>query len=190
MAFFHASSRPRLFITSRARPDVYDFATTAEDDSGAFLSIYFLDYLLFVFHKEIEKAANDEYVSHVLSTLKQMKSSGHDKHVSMGSGQGYGQSVVLNVSNPEPTDSRGRMQAGKKVRFHSQPQRQFSKSLFQHGPLLLFCQLDQYHQRHQFTPLARVVSSFRGAVQLRHLSWSYAKANQLFMTGDQLSPTP
>ncbi|KAL1234149.1 Phosphoglucosamine mutase [Trichinella pseudospiralis] len=123
MAFFHASSRPRLFITSRARPDVYDFATTAEDDSGALyyccLSIYFLDYLLFVFHKEIEKAANDEYVSHVLSTLKQMKSSGHDKHVSMGSGQG-----------------------------------------------------------------------FRGAVQLRHLSWSYAKANQLFMTGDQLSPTP
>ncbi|KRX57922.1 hypothetical protein T09_9482 [Trichinella sp. T9] len=64
MAFFHASSRPRLFSTSRAGPDVYDFATTAED------------------------------------TFKQMKSSGHDKHASMGSGQGFGQSVVLNVPNP------------------------------------------------------------------------------------------
>ncbi|KRX50724.1 hypothetical protein T03_16885 [Trichinella britovi] len=90
MAFFHASSRPRLFSTSRAGPDVYDFATTAED------------------------------------TFKQMKSSGHDKHASMGSGQGFGQSVVLNVPNPEPADSRGRMQAGRKVRFHSQPQRQVS----------------------------------------------------------------
>ncbi|KRY69909.1 hypothetical protein T4A_1687 [Trichinella pseudospiralis] len=235
MAFFHASSRPRLFITSRARPDVYDFATTAEDDSGAFrcfltncpqlmndklqprakpypvelkamcfLSIYFLDYLLFVFHKEIEKAANDEYVSHVLSTLKQMKSSGHDKHVSMGSGQGYGQSVVLNVSNPEPTDSRGRMQAGKKVRFHSQPQRQFFKISNSAFFLTSTCSNSQNHFSNMdrcffFANLINTISvinshrwlgSFRGAVQLRHLSWSYAKANQLFMTGDQLSPTP
>ncbi|KRZ08431.1 hypothetical protein T11_16726 [Trichinella zimbabwensis] len=88
----------------------------------------------------------------------QMKSTGHDKHVSMGSGQGYGQSVVLNVSNPEPADSRGRMQAGR--------------------------------QAERFGFILSFKGSFRGAVQLRHLSWSYAKANQLFMTGDQLSPTP
>ncbi|KRZ91722.1 hypothetical protein T08_1017 [Trichinella sp. T8] len=168
MAFFHASSRPRLFSTSRAGPDVYDFATTAED------------------------------------TFKQMKSSGHDKHASMGSGQGFGQSVVLNVPNPEPADSRGRMQAGRKVRFHSQPQRQFFKNSNSAFFLTFTCSNSQNHFSNMdrcflFANLINTISvinshrwlgSFRGAVQLRHLSWSYAKANQLFMTGDQLSPTP